>query len=139
MGFCLVFPFKLSSLCLKQYGQKCPLNLCRSLCQIFSNESVLIIFPINPRETGRESFFPSAGGVTTMPTSNLLSTSDWRFRASLPVFLFFPSMFDAGSSLWSRKGCVLSQTQAQGPAQQSMHRCAQRSSRGCTEREQQGD
>lgn len=37
----------------------------------------------------RESFFPSAGGVTTMPTSNLLSMSDWRLRAFLPVFVFF--------------------------------------------------
>lgn len=86
MGFCLVLPFKLSFLCLKWYGQKCPLGLCRSLCQIFKNENVLIIFPINPRETARESFFPGAGGITTTPTSNLLSTSDCRFG---PPSLFF--------------------------------------------------
>lgn len=47
------------------------------------------------KPTVRESCFSNASGITKVPTSNLLSMSDWRFQAPLPVFLFFPSVFDA--------------------------------------------
>lgn len=56
------------------------------------------------------------------PVTCWASLSDWRLWASLPVCSFFPSMFDAGSALWSRRGCVLSQ--AQGPAQADVRKGA---------------
>lgn len=86
MGFCLLFPFKLSFLCLKRYGQKRPLDLWRSLCQIFFNENVLIIFPINLRKTVRESCFPSASGITPCQPVTFWACQIGGFR---PPSLFF--------------------------------------------------
>lgn len=68
------------------------------------------------KPTVRESCFPSASGVTNMPTSNLLSTSGWRFQGSLPVFLFFsfsPPCLTLWCAFWSCGGHALSHSLAQ--------------------------